>query len=195
MNQTRMTDVRIELVAADNLVDIVASGFDAGLRFGEHIAADMIAVPIGPRHRFAVVATPEHFQRYPIPRSPQELHAHPCIRYRFLGGALYSWEFQRGADEVEVEVDGPLTLSEQDLMVDAALAGAGLAYVFEGQVEALIAQGRLVRVLEDWCPLYPGFYIYYPGRRQLPAPLKAFIDFARSSGSKSPRRRPLRGAS
>jgi DNA-binding transcriptional LysR family regulator len=183
--QLSYPDVRVEVVADDALSDVVAAGFDAGVRFGEVLAADMIATAIGPRHRFAVVGSPDYFERHPVPRTPHDLRALPCIRYRFFSGTLYGWEFERGGIELEVEVDGPLTLSDQDLMIDAALAGSGLAYLFEQQAEALVAEGRLVRVLEDWCPAYPGFFLYYPGRRQVPAALRAFIDFARA-----PERRP-----
>ena len=174
-------DVRVELRLDEGLTDIVSEGFDAGVRFGERIAADMVAVPLGPRQRTAIVASPEYFQRHARPKTPRELRALPCIRYRFHSGALYRWEFERGGKEVEVEVDGPLTLSDQGLMVDAALAGVGLAYVFEALVAPLLAEGRLVRVLEDWCPSYPGFFLYYPSRRQLPAPLRAFVDFVKAS--------------
>jgi DNA-binding transcriptional LysR family regulator len=177
--QLNYPDVRVEVVADDALSDVVAAGFDAGVRFGEVLAADMIATAIGPRHRFAVVGSPDYFERHPVPRTPHDLRALPCIRYRFFSGTLYGWEFERGGIELEVEVDGPLTLSDQDLMIDAALAGSGLAYLFEQQAEALVAEGRLVRVLADWCPAYPGFFLYYPGRRQVPAALRAFIDFAR----------------
>ena len=173
-------DVQAELVVDDALVDVVSAGFDAGVRFGETIAADMIAVPIGPRQRSAIVGSPDYFRRHAAPRTPQDLLAVPCIRYRFTGGSFYRWEFERGAMPVEIEVDGPLALSDQDLMVDAALAGTGLAYVFEGVAAHALADGSLVRVLEDWCPYYPGFYLYYPSRRQLPAALRAFIDFART---------------
>ncbi|MCY1023375.1 LysR family transcriptional regulator [Pyxidicoccus sp. MSG2] len=173
-------DVRVDLVVEDALTDIVAAGFDAGVRLGESLEADMLAVPIVPRIRSAVVGSPEYFERHARPKVPQDLRALPCIRYRFLSGALYRWEFERGTEEVSIEVDGPLSVTEQNLMVDAALEGVGLAYVFEPRVTELIAQGRLVRVLEDWCPSYPGFFLYYPSRRQLPAALRAFVDFARA---------------
>lgn len=172
-------DIRIELVVNDALVDVVAEGFDAGIRFGESIAADMIAVPIGPRLSFAVVGTPDYFARHGKPATPRDLAGKPCIRYRFMNGTLYEWEFERGGEEIAVAVDGPLTLSEQDVMLDAALAGTGMAYLFEEQVRPHIAGGALLRVLEDWCPFYPGFYLYYPSRRQMPLALRAFIDFAR----------------
>ncbi|KFE71936.1 LysR family transcriptional regulator [Hyalangium minutum] len=176
-------DVRVEMRVDDALSDIVSEGFDAGVRFGESIAADMLAVPIGPRQRSAVVGAPEYFSRHAMPRTPHELRELPCIRFRFLSGVLYRWEFERDSEEVVIEVDGPLTLSEQGLMVDAALAGVGLAYVFEAQVSTLLAQGHLVRALEDWCPSYPGFFLYYPSRRQIPTALRAFVDFVKASAS------------
>jgi DNA-binding transcriptional LysR family regulator len=174
-------DIKVEIVINDALVDMVSAGFDAGVRFGETIAADMIAVPIGPRHRFAVVGSSGYFKHRKTPTSPHDLKAMPCIRYRFVSGALYRWEFERGGIELNIDVEGSLTLSDQDLMVDAALDGAGLAYVFEAQVADLIARKKLVRVLADWCPAYPGFFLYYPSRRQLPAALRAFVDFAKAA--------------
>lgn len=173
-------DVSVEVMINDALIDMVGAGFDAGIRFGETIAADMIAVSIGPRHRFAVVGTAAYFKTHKPPVTPHDLKGLPCIRYRFTSGVVYRWEFERGGIEVDIDVAGPLTLNDQDLMVDAALDGAGLAYVFEAQVEDLIAKRRLVRVLADWCPAYPGFFLYYPSRRQLPAALRAFVDFARA---------------
>lgn len=172
-------DIRVDLATNDALVDVVSAGFDAGVRFGETIAADMIAVPIGPRHRFAVVGSPGYFKIHKPPVTPHDLRNLPCIRYRFSSGAMYRWEFERGGVELDIEVDGPLTLGDQDLMLDAALDGAGLAYVFEAQAEKLIAKRKLVRVLADWCPVYPGFFLYYPSRRQVPAALRAFIDHSR----------------
>jgi DNA-binding transcriptional LysR family regulator len=174
-------DIKVEIVINDALVDMVSAGFDAGIRFGETIAADMIAVPIGPRHRFAVVGSSGYFKHRKVPTSPHDLKAMPCIRYRFVSGALYRWEFERGGIELNIDVEGALTLSDQDLMVDAALDGVGLAYVFEAQVADLIARKKLVRVLADWCPAYPGFFLYYPSRRQLPAALRAFVDFAKAA--------------
>ena len=173
--------VSIEIVADDSLVDMVSSGFDAGVRFGESIDADMVAVPLGPRIRSAVVATPEYFEQQAIPRTPHDLRHMPCIRQRFPSGALYRWEFERGGVALDVQVEGPLTLGTMELCVDAALTGAGMAFVFAGLVEPAIAAGRLVRVLEDWCPYHPGLFLYYPSRRQLPAALKAFIEFSRTT--------------
>lgn len=177
--------VSVEIAVTNRLVDMVAEGFDAGVRFGETIAKDMIAIPLGPRQRTAIVASPDYFERHPKPTTPEQLRSLPCIRLRFDSGRYYAWEFERGGIELAIEVDGPLTISDQELIIEAALDGAGLAFAFETQVEDLIAQGRLVRVLEDWCPYYAGVYLYYPSRRQLPAPLRAFIDFARAHARSS----------
>jgi DNA-binding transcriptional LysR family regulator len=175
-------EIRIEITAEDAMVDAVSEGFDAGVRFGEIIAQNMIATPIGPRQRSAVVAAPAVFAERPRPTSPEQLRDLPCIGFRFASGRPYAWEFERGGVELAIEVNGALTLSDQELMVQAALDGVGLAYAFEGQVAEQVASGRLVRVLEDWCPSYGGFYLYHPSRRQIPAPLRAFIEFARRSG-------------
>ncbi len=179
--QKTYPEISVEIAVNDGLVDMVSAGFDAGIRFGETIAADMIAVPIGPRQRSAVIASPAFFKKHKQPQTPHELKDLPCIRFRFWGGALYRWEFERGGVALEIDVSGPLTLNDQDLMVDAALDGAGLAYVFEKQVEDLIAKRKVVRVLADWCPAYPGFFMYYPSRRQLPAALRAFVDFVKAA--------------
>ncbi len=171
--------VRVEVVCDNSLGDMVGQGFDAGVRFGEKLAADMIAVPIGGRQRSAVVGAPGYFARWPRPAHPTALRGMPCIRYRFDSGAYYAWEFERDGVELAIEVDGPVTLGDQDIMLEPALDGAGLAYLFEAQLGDLVAQGRLVRALEEWCPYYPGFYLYYPSRRQLPSALRAFVDFIR----------------
>jgi DNA-binding transcriptional LysR family regulator len=166
-------DVHVELISEEALVDVVSAGFDAGVRFGETIAADMVATPIGPRQAFAVVGTPAFFELHPVPRTPHELRALPCVRLRFASGTLYRWEFEQHGKELTVEVGGSLTLSDIDLMLDAALSGVGLVYAFEHAARALIASGAFVRVLEDWCPLYAGSYLYYPSREQQPAVLRA----------------------
>jgi DNA-binding transcriptional LysR family regulator len=173
--------IGIEIVINNDLVDMVSEGFDAGVRFGEIIAQDMIAVPIGPRQRTAIVATPAFFETRPAPQTPEQLKTLPCVGFRFGTGRLYAWEFERGGVEVSVEVDGPLILDDQDMMVDAALSGAGVAFTFEDQVKDLVQDRKLVRVLEDWCPYYSGFYLYYPSRRQMPAALRAFVDFVRTA--------------
>ncbi|CCE11024.1 putative DNA-binding transcriptional regulator [Bradyrhizobium sp. STM 3843] len=174
-------EINVEIVVSDALIDMVAGGFDAGVRFGETIAADMIAVPIGPRQRSAVVASPGFFKRHKQPVTPHDLKDLPCIRYRFNSGVLYRWEFERGGVALKIDVTGPLTMNDQDLMLESARDGAGLAYVFEAQASPLIAKRKLVRVLADWCPAYPGFFLYYPSRRQLPAALRAFVDFVRAA--------------
>jgi DNA-binding transcriptional LysR family regulator len=158
---------------------MVSEGFDAGVRFGEIVAQDMIAVPIGPRQRSAVVATPDFLTRHGTPWAPEELRGLPCLQLRFASGRLYDWEFERGGIAFQVAVQGPLILGDQGHILQAALADAGIAYLFEMQVEQPLEDGRLVRVLEDWCPYYPGFHLYYPSRRQMPATLRAFVDFVR----------------
>lgn len=175
--------ISIEIVVDNDLVDMVSQGFDAGVRFGEVIAQDMIAVPIGPRQRTAIVASPSIFERHPKPTIPDHLRELPCIGLRFGSGRLYAWEFERGGVELSVEVNGALVVDDQDMMVEAALLGAGVAFTFEDQIVRHVDEGRLVRVLEDWCPYYSGFYLYYPSRRQMPATLRAFIDFVKASGS------------
>ena len=180
----RHPTVTIEIVSDNALIDMVSEGFDAGLRFGETVAQDMIAVPIGPRQRSAVVATPEFFARHRFPAAPEQLRGMPCLRLRFGSGRFYDWEFERGGVEFKVAVQGPLVLSDQGHLLQAALAGSGIAYLFESQIERHVAEGRLVRVLEEWCPYYPGFHLYYPSRRQMPSTLRAFIDFVR--GERAP---------
>lgn len=172
-------DIRLEVVESDALLYIVAAGFDAGVRFGNRLEADMVSLPIGPTLRSVVVASPAFLERHAAPQKPEDLHTLPCIRHRFPSGALYRWEFERGGIDQEIEVNGPLTLGDVSLMVGPALQGLGLAYVFEDMVSEHLAAGRLVQVLADWCPYYPGLHLYYPSRRHVPAPLKAFIDFAR----------------
>ncbi len=179
-------DVNLEISADDALVDVVSAGFDAGVRFGERLEADMVSLPIGPYLRSVVVGSPAFFERHPVPHKPQDLHGLPCIRHRFPSGNLYRWEFERGGMQLEIEVDGPLTLGDVRMMVGPALQGAGLAYVFEEMVARHIAEGRLLQVLEDWCPYYPGLHLYYPSRRQVPAALKAFIEFARAARQDHP---------
>ncbi|WP_127089994.1 LysR family transcriptional regulator [Aquabacter cavernae] len=174
--------VSVEVVADNALVDMVSDGFDAGVRLGETIAQDMIAIPLGPRQRSAIVATPTFFEAHARPSAPEQLKGLPCIGLRFGSGRLYAWEFERGGVNLAVEVSARLILDDQDLMVEAALNGTGIAYTFEDQVRDLVAQGRLVRVLEDWCPYYQGFYLYYPSRRQMPSALRAFVDFVRTAG-------------
>ncbi|MHC6225724.1 LysR family transcriptional regulator [Pseudomonas sp. X10] len=173
-------DVRLEIVSDDALVDMVGAGFDAGVRLGERLQADMVSLPIGPYMRSVVVGSPAFFERYPVPQHPKDLRQLPCLGHRFPSGALYRWEFERAGMRLEVDVQGPLVLGEVGLMLGPALEGVGLAYVFEDMVKDHLASGRLQQVLADWCYFYPGLHLYYPSRRQVPAALKAFIEFARS---------------
>lgn len=173
--------IHLEIATDDRLIDIVAGGFDAGIRFGERIAQDMVAVRVSRDVRFSVVGAPDYFAQRPPPQTPHDLRAHACIRYRFASGALYAWELEKDGVELEVDVDGPLTLDDQMLMLDAALGGAGLAFVFEAYAAQHLDSGRLMRVLADWCPPFPGLFLYYPSRRQLPAGLRALIEMLRVS--------------
>jgi DNA-binding transcriptional LysR family regulator len=168
--------MHLEVVADDGLVDIVSAGFDAGIRLGERLERDMVAVRIGPDQRFAVVGSPAYFGDRKRPRMPEDLRDHACIRYRFPSGTPFRWRFEKNGTALEIDVDGPITLGDQELMVSAALDGIGLAFAFEGRVTHLVRDGRLIRVLADWCPPFEGFFLYYPSRRQVPAGLRAFID-------------------
>ena len=168
-------DIHVEIVIEYGLTDIVAGRYDAGIRAGETVAKDMIAVKIGPDLRTAVVGAPAYFATRATPRTPPELTAHRCINLRLptLGG-LYAWEFEKDGRELKVRVDGQLVCNGTAPMLEAALAGFGLAYLPEDTVAAHIAEGRLLRVLADWCPPYPGYRLYYPSRRQ-PTPAFALL--------------------
>lgn len=173
-------DIRIEIAENDALVDVVAGGFDAGIRFGNRLEADMVSLPIGPNMRSVVVGAPEFFEHHGTPQKPEDLHGLPCIRHRFPSGSYYRWEFERGGLTQEIEVNGPLTLGDVGLMIGPALEGVGMAYVFENMATPYLSDGRLVQVLGHWCPFYPGLHLYYPSRRHVPASLRAFIEFARA---------------
>jgi DNA-binding transcriptional LysR family regulator len=181
---TRYPDMQVELVADKRLVDIVAEGFDAGIRLADAIPRDMIAIPLGVALTFAVVGSPAYFAHHPRPGTPGDLLAHRCIRARMSDGSIFRWEFDRDGETLEIDVQGPLILNETELMLDAALAGAGLTYLPEWGVADALADGRLVRVLADWTPPLPGLSLYYPGRRHLPAGLRAFIDMVRQAGGR-----------
>ena len=169
-------DIRVDIIIDDNLTDIVASRFDAGIRFGDIVEKDMIAVRIGPDIRMAVVGAPSYFTDHPVPRTPRELAGHRCINYRLVkSGGLYAWDFVEKDRPFEVRVDGPLVVNNSDLIRDAALAGHGIAYVYEDEVLADIKAGRLTRILEKWSPTFPGYHLYHPSRRQSPPALAALI--------------------
>jgi DNA-binding transcriptional LysR family regulator len=178
----RYPDIVLEIANEDGFTDIVEEGYDAGIRLGESLEADMIAVKVGPDLTSAVVAAPSYFERFPRPLHPRDLAAHRCIRRRFSNGTIYRWEFEKDREEITVSVNGPLILGEDRPIIKAAIGGAGLAYLFESRVGDYIAEGRLERVLEDWCAPYAGPYLYYPSRRQMRPALRAFIDFFRHSG-------------
>lgn len=160
-------EIKVEIVIDYGLTDIVAERFDAGVRTGEMVAQDMVAVRIGPDMRSAVVGSPGYFAKRPKPREPQDLTAHPCINLRLpTHGGLYAWEFEKARRQVRVRVGGQLVFNGSGPMLDAALAGFGLAYLPEDIVQPSLADGRLIRVLGDWCPAYSGYHLYYPSRRQ-----------------------------
>jgi DNA-binding transcriptional LysR family regulator len=172
----RNPGLKLEVVATDKLIDIVEEGFDAGIRFGERLSQDMIAVRIKSTFRFAVVGSPSYFDQKPPPTTPHDLQHHVCIRYAFPSGTIFNWEFSRNGEFVQVEVDGPLTVDSQELMADAAARGLGLAYVWEDRAAPYLRDGRLRRCLEDWCSVEEGLFLYFPSRRHQSAGLRALID-------------------
>ena len=172
-------DVQIELTNDEGYVDIVERGFDAGVRMGESVQKDMVAVPLGGPVSVAVVGSPDYFKRHPAPRHPSDLENHDCVRFRFSGsGAVYKWEFTVDDRIVEYEIGGSLTISDSLFSVEAALEGVGLAYTFDALALPHIRAKKLKRVLSAFSPTFPGFYLYYPSRRQQPPKLKAFADHA-----------------
>ena len=175
-------DIHVELTIESSLTDIVAERFDAGVRLGESIAKDMVAVRIGPDLRMAVVGAPSYFATRPKPRSPQDLADHTCINLRLLtAGGFYAWEFEKDGRELRVRVDGQLAFNNASMIHRAAIAGFGLGYLMKDRVEADLDSGALVRVLEDWCPPFPGYHLYYPSRRQPSAAFALLVDALRYS--------------
>lgn len=176
-------DIRIEIIVDYGLTDIVAERYDAGVRLGEQVARDMIAVRIGPDMRMAVVGAPAYFATRPKPRAPQDLTTHNCINLRLpTYGGLYAWEFEKADRELKVRVEGQLVFNTAALRLNAVLAGLGLAYLPEDQVTTYLADGRLVRVLADWCPPFPGYHLYYPSRRQATPAFSLLVDALRYRG-------------
>lgn len=176
-------DIQLDMIIDDNLTDIVAQRIDAGIRFGDIVEKDMIAVRISHDIRMAVVGAPSYFANYPAPASPRDLAGHRCLNYRHIrSGGLYAWDFEEDGRPFQVRVEGPLTFSNSELLREAALAGHGLAFVYENEVLADIAAGRLERTLERWCPTFPGYYLYHPSRRQTPPALTALIAALRYRG-------------
>jgi DNA-binding transcriptional LysR family regulator len=179
-------EIRLEVIADDSFVDVLAAGCDAGIRYDERLEQDMIAVPIGPRvQRFATAASPAYLNRHGRPQHPRDLLNHACLLGRFSSGAMTLWEFERDGEVVRVDPSGPLMVqvgAATDLAVDAAIAGTGIVCLFEDWLRPHLDGGRLEPVLEPWWQRFSGPYLYYPGRRFLPAPLRALVDFIKSGG-------------
>ncbi|HDG1104217.1 TPA: LysR family transcriptional regulator [Klebsiella aerogenes] len=176
-------DIHIEFDANHGFRDIVADRFDAGVRLGDTIDKDMIAMPIGPKLRMAAAASPDYFARYPVPKTPHDLTQHQCINMRMVrSGGIYVWEFDHEGGELKVRVNGQLTFNTSDHVVDAALAGLGIAFLPEEEFGSHIREGRLVRVLESWCHPFPGYYLYYPSRKQPSPAFSLVVDALRMNG-------------
>ena len=173
-------DIHVEIIVDYGLTDIVAQGYDAGVRMGEQVAKDMIAVRIGPDMRMAVVGSPDYFQRFPYPETPQDLTAHNCINMRLpTYGGLFAWEFEREGHELRVRVEGQTVVNHGAVRLASVLDGLGLAYVPEDQIVEHLASGHLVRVLEDWCAPFPGYHLYYPSRRHASPAFAVVVDALR----------------
>jgi DNA-binding transcriptional LysR family regulator len=172
-------DVILDITADDSRLDIVAGGFDAGIHFGEYIQKDMIAVRVSKDHRAAIVGAPSYFKSHPKPKTPHDLLKHRCINFRHGTAGVYRWEFDKGKKSLSVAVNGPLIVDDVETVIRAAIDGVGLAFVSDERVAPELASGELIRVLEDWCQPFPGFFVYYPSRRQQPAALTALINTLR----------------
>ena len=177
-------EIRLEVIADESFVDVLAAGCDAGIRYEEKLEQDMVAVPIGPRvQRMAVAAAPDYLDRRGRPRHPRDLLDHACMRARFASGAVIRWTFERDGETITIDPPGQLLVQvggALDLKIDAAVAGTGIVYLFEDWLRPYIDRGQLEPVLEPWWPSFSGPYLYYPGRRLVPAPLRAFVDFIRA---------------
>lgn len=178
-------EIRVEVMGEDSFVDVLAAGCDAGIRYDERLEQDMIAVPIGPRRqRFAAAASPSYLDARGRPEHPRDLMAHACVRGRFASGAMPLWEFERGKELIRLDPTGPLVVGPggiMDLAIDAAVSGVGVVHLFEQWLRPHLDSGALEPVLESWWPSFSGPFLYYPGRRLVPAPLRAFLDFIRTS--------------
>jgi len=179
----RYAHMRVDLTTEGRLVDIVAEGFDAGVRLAESVPRDMIAVPCSPDLRFVVVGSPAYLHNREHPMVPADLALHPCIRSRLPSGAPFRWEFEKRGESLTIDVDGVLTVGGSALAIEAALGGVGLAYVTEWAVREHLASGRLIALLQDWTPSFPGLRLYYSGHRHVPAGLRAFIELIREMGN------------
>jgi DNA-binding transcriptional LysR family regulator len=173
-------DIIVEVLIEQAFTNIVERRLDAGIRLGESLEKDVVAVPVSGPLRMAAIASPAYLKRHGVPKTPRDLRSHRCINLRLpAAGTIYKWEFERGAEKMDIAVDGPLIFDAGGMVVDAALAGVGLGFVLEDRALDYFKSGALVRVLADWCPPFPGFYLYYPGRRQVSPALAAFIDAVR----------------
>ena len=179
--QKKFPDIELDLVTEGRLVDIVKEGFDAGVRLGGTIPRDMIAIQLGGQARCIAVASPKYLARHKRPQTPDDLQSHKCIRVRLPNGKLLAWEFERRGQALAIDVPGTLILNQEGLMIEAALAGLGIAYVFESSVSDALRARRLISVLDDWCPGFPGAFLYYPSNRNVPSALRAFVDMVKIS--------------
>lgn len=180
--QRAYPDIELTVIVDDMLTDIVEGRFDAGIRLGERLQKDMVAVKLSDDLQMAAVAAPAYLEGRVIPRHPQDLHQHQCINFQWPGGGnIYRWEFSRGKRVLEITVQGSLTVNDTDLILNAALGGAGVAYMIDYQVRSWIEAGRLIRFLEPWSPSFPGFFLYHPSSRHVPPALRVFIDFVRAT--------------
>jgi DNA-binding transcriptional LysR family regulator len=178
---TEFPDIVLDITTSSDRVEIVSAGYDAGIQIGEYIQRDMIALRVSDDLRLAVFASPAYFQAHSIPRTPRDLKDHSCIAFRFSTG-VYRWEFEKGRKALTVNPKGTIMLDDSELVVEAALNGLGIGTALETSVAELIKQKRLVQVLKEWCPIFPGFYLYYPSRRNKPAALSALIQTLRRPG-------------
>jgi DNA-binding transcriptional LysR family regulator len=180
-------DIRLEVITEESFVDVLASGCDAGIRYDERLEQDMIVVPIGPRvQRFATAASPDYLDRHGRPEHPRQLLNHACLRSRFSSGSMLPWEFERNGEVVRVDPAGPLIVragGATDLAIDAAIAGTGIVHLFEDWLRPHFEKGALEPILEPWWQRFSGPFLYYPGRRLVPSPLRAFIDFIKSAAN------------
>jgi DNA-binding transcriptional LysR family regulator len=174
-------EILLDVTTDDSRMDIVAGGFDAGIHLGEYIEKDMIAVRVGPDHQPVIVGSPAYIASHPKPKSPRDLLQHRCINFRHGSAGVYRWEFQKGKKSMSVAVQGPLIVDDVALVLRAALDGVGLAFLSQHQVQSQLDAGSIVRVLESWCQPYPGFFLYYPSRRQQSPALSALINVLRAS--------------
>jgi DNA-binding transcriptional LysR family regulator len=172
--------VAVEIIAEDSFIDVLAAGYDAGVRYDERLEKDLIAVPLAGPQRFVVVGSPAYLAAHGRPAHPRDVLAHACIRHRFTHGTSYAWEFEKDGEVIRVQPEGPLITNSGELELAACEAGVGLLATFEGFVAGSIAAGRLETVLDDWLPPFSGPYLYYPSRRHMPAPLRAFVDFVKT---------------